>query len=144
MNAGFNFTGISRVNLDDLRRLREEALSVGPTHVRWFKAAVALMDGFPGIYEVAKTMNETAERQRELVTALRGQRGVLVDLLQDAVAVCRTVEPADGGIVERELLDALISRAEVLIRQVKTEALPSVAAPKCGAADASVTTRRGI
>lgn len=55
----------------------------------------------------------TAERD-----ALRGQRMVMVDLLRDAIGVIRTVEPTDGGLVEAEMLDALIARSEQVITSV--------------------------
>lgn len=51
-------------NLDDLRRLREEALSRGAGSGAWIKAATALMDAFPAIYETAKTMNAKHEAAR--------------------------------------------------------------------------------
>jgi len=46
------------VNLDDLRRLREEAMAAGTGTGRWIKCAQALMDAFPTYYETARAMNE--------------------------------------------------------------------------------------
>lgn len=53
-------------NLDDLRRLRADALSAGIGSGRWIKAATALMDAFPAIYDTAKAMNEDVARYRWL------------------------------------------------------------------------------
>jgi len=49
------------VNLDDLRRLREEAMAAGPGTGCWIKCAQALMDAFPAYYETARAMNERLE-----------------------------------------------------------------------------------
>ena len=46
------------MNLDDLRRLREEAMAAGTGTGRWIKCAQALMDAFPTYYETARAMNE--------------------------------------------------------------------------------------
>lgn len=56
-------------NLDDMRRLRHEALAAGPGSGRWIKAAQALMDAFPGYYDTAKSMNA---RQHGVADAARG------------------------------------------------------------------------
>lgn len=45
-------------NLDDLRRLRAEALAAGVGSGRWIKAATSMMDAFPHIYNTARAMNE--------------------------------------------------------------------------------------
>ena len=51
-----------RHNLDDLRRLRDEAMAAGTGSGRWIKAAQALMDAFPAYYATAKAMNERQVR----------------------------------------------------------------------------------
>jgi hypothetical protein len=56
-------------NLDDLRRLRDEAMAAGPGSGRWIKAANRLMDAFPDYYATAKAMNE---RQVRTADAARG------------------------------------------------------------------------
>lgn len=58
------------VNLDDLRRLREEAMADGAGSGRWIKCAQALMDQFPAYYETAKAINERhAEARGDLQRA---------------------------------------------------------------------------
>jgi hypothetical protein len=49
---------VERVNLDDLRRLRDEALLAGPGSGRWIRCAQVLMDSFPAYYATAQDMNE--------------------------------------------------------------------------------------
>lgn len=44
-------------NFDDLKRLRDEAMRYAPGSAAWIKAAQALMDAFPKLYETAKGMN---------------------------------------------------------------------------------------
>lgn len=55
-------------NLDDLKRLRAEAMAAGTGTGRWIKAATALMDAFPAIYDTAKALNT---RQAELAMSLQ-------------------------------------------------------------------------
>lgn len=45
-------------NFDDLKKLRDEALSKGRGSKAYFEFCDAVFDGFPKIYETAKSMNE--------------------------------------------------------------------------------------
>lgn len=109
---------MSRLNLDDLRRQREAAMAAGFASGKWVQCAQELFAKFPDIYATAQTMNAEAAQARELIAQLKGQHGVLAKLLQDAVGVLRTVEPSDGGIVEADMLEALIGNAEKVLRDL--------------------------
>ena len=69
-----------QVNLDDLRRLRDEAQAAGAGSGRWIKAAQALMDQFPRYYATAKAMNAEAQSRED---ALRTCLGVLLRMIPD-------------------------------------------------------------
>lgn len=60
-----------RVNLDDLRRLRDEALAAGTGSGKWIKCAQTLMDVLPSLYAMAKAMNERHERLAGMAHALK-------------------------------------------------------------------------
>lgn len=70
-------------NLDDLRRLREEALAAGPRSGKWINCAQALMDQFPAYYATAKAMNE---RQAELFAALQTCMDAMLRMIPDYCA----------------------------------------------------------
>lgn len=59
--------------------------------------------------EMARLLDECAKLGRENA-ALRGERTVLAELLEHAVAVLRTLDPEDAS--DGELLQGLIARAE--------------------------------
>ena len=67
-----------QVNLDDLRRLRDEALAAGVGTGRWIKAAQALMDQFPQYYATAAVMNAEAQSR---TAALRTCLDVLTRMI---------------------------------------------------------------
>jgi hypothetical protein len=73
----------TKVNLDDLRRLRDEAIAAGPGTGRWIKAAQALMDQFPQYYATAKAMNAEGESRAE---ALRTCLDVLMRMIPEYLA----------------------------------------------------------
>lgn len=58
-------------NLDDLKRLRADALAGGIGSVRWIKAATALMNAFPAIYDMAKAMNASHAELSKSLQALK-------------------------------------------------------------------------
>lgn len=89
---------VEMVNLDDLRKLREEALSSGPGSGRWIRCAQVLMDSFPAYYATAQAMNE---RQQSSGAEL-GRLKAVVDAAQEWSSE-RTVR--DWG--DAELLKAL-------------------------------------
>ena len=70
---------VATVNLDDLRRLREEAMAAGAGSGKWIKAAQALMDAFPAYYATALSMNARAAAQRY---ALRSMWTVAGDMVE--------------------------------------------------------------
>ncbi len=72
-----------QVNLDDLRRLRDEAMAAGPGTGRWIKAAQALMDQFPQYYATAKVMNAEASSRTE---TLRVCLDVLMRMIPEYLA----------------------------------------------------------
>ena len=94
---------VATVNLDDLRRLREEAMAAGPGSGRWIKAAQALMDSFPGYYATAQAMNSRAyallAMLNELDATLRAIRAEDMD----------GSEPGVGELLERSLALRLAS-----------------------------------
>lgn len=68
------------VNLDDLRRLRDQAMAAGAGSGRWVKAAQALMDQFPQYYATAKALNAEAHSRAD---ALRTCLDVLLRMIPD-------------------------------------------------------------
>jgi len=83
-------------NLDDLKRLRADALAGGTGSGRWIKAATALMDSFPAIYDMAKAMNA---RHAELAKSLQALKpGAEVIQWRDP-----TDPPGEGTIVLLEM-----------------------------------------
>lgn len=83
-------------NLDDLKRLRADALAAGTGSGRWIKAATALMDAFPAIYDMAKAMNA---RHAELAKSLQALKpGSEVIQWRDATPI-----PEEGFVVLLEL-----------------------------------------
>jgi hypothetical protein len=89
---------VESVNLDDLRKLREEALSSGPGRGRWIRCAQVLMDSFPAFYTTAQAMNE----RQEAAGAELGRMKAVVEAAQEWSGE-RTVR--DWG--DAELLKAL-------------------------------------
>lgn len=63
---------VSRANLDDLKRLRADGLAAGVGSGRWIKAATAMMDAFPQVYETAKAMNQRQAAMREAAADVVG------------------------------------------------------------------------
>lgn len=55
----------TKSNFDDLKKQREIALARGIGSGEWIKCAQTFMDAFPGIYETAKSMNESMAKMRE-------------------------------------------------------------------------------
>lgn len=49
-------------NLDDLRRLHDEARRYGPGSRQWIVFATAMLDSFPHLYDLAKRMNEDTSK----------------------------------------------------------------------------------
>jgi hypothetical protein len=89
---------VSITNLDELKRLREAALSAGSGSGPWIKAASALMDAFPQLYTTAQAMNANA-------ATANGEKRVLVRLLVQADQVLSTLEGESQE--EMEALEAL-------------------------------------
>ena len=79
MNTQKTEKRVENVNLDDLRRLREEALSSGPGSGRWIRCAQALMDSFPAYYATAQAMNE----QHHAFRAEIGRMKAVVEAAQE-------------------------------------------------------------
>jgi|GEM_PF-5901130 len=96
-----------KVNLDDLRRLRDEGLAAGAGSSRWIKGAQALMDAFPAFYATAKTMNAEAEARS---IALRMCVDVLLRMIPDYLAE----HPAQSQCSDTEHDAALACAAQVL------------------------------
>ena len=59
-----------RWKLDDLLKLRNEAMAAGPGSGPWIKAAQALMDAFPDFYATARGMNAAAKEMRSRLRML--------------------------------------------------------------------------
>lgn len=97
----------TKVNLDDLRRLRDEAIAAGPGTGRWIKAAQALMDQFPQYYATAKAMNAEAESRAD---ALRTCLDVLVRMIPDYLA-----EHQDEPATDDEQMNGAIARAALVL-----------------------------
>lgn len=106
-----------QVNLDDLRRIRDEGRAAGGGSPRWLKAAMALMDAFPAVYETAQRMNADAQALRRdraylglQVRHLEGQRGVLLGWIKSALLALEVVgaleDFEDGGQALEELRHA--------------------------------------
>ena len=88
---------VATVNLDDLRRLREEALFARTGTPRWLKAAMALMDAFPGLYATAQAMNARAADLTAMVNELDATlRSIRAEDMDGS-------EPGMGDLLERSL-----------------------------------------
>lgn len=72
---------MSNSNFDDLKKLRDEALSKGRGSKAYFEFCDAIFDGFPSIYETAKRINEKVyadlDRQAALIEIERITKGLV-------------------------------------------------------------------
>jgi mono/diheme cytochrome c family protein len=110
------------VNLDALKRARDEGRAAGGGSPRWVKAASLLMDAFPALYDTAQRMNADARAMREDLAQLRrqaaelqGQRGVLLGWISAVLPALEVVDALedfeDGG----QALQALRSAGQQLV-----------------------------
>ena len=82
---------MTQPNFDDLNRLRSAALAHGAGSRQWIEFAQAMLDGFPAIYQKAKTMNaQMALLQVENAAGENAQLHLssLVDQLKAILADC--------------------------------------------------------
>lgn len=98
---------VSRANLDDLNRLRADGLAAGAGSGRWIKAATAMMDAFPQVYDTAKAMNARHAAMRNAAT----------DVVEAFEALGRTSDAA-GLLIARSRCEAvMVKLSEVLQSQ---------------------------
>ena len=89
----------AEVNLDDLRRLREEAMAAGAGSGRWITAAQVLMNSFPAYYETAKGMNlQAAQLRAALALCVQAMLRMIPDYCGEQHAEPCTDEEHDAAI----------------------------------------------
>jgi hypothetical protein len=84
-------------NLDELKRLREKALAKGPGSKQWIDFAVASLDAFPHLYEMAQKMNDEAAHLRaQLHLAVMAERNA-------CIGICARYRGADGDAIASDI-----------------------------------------